>query len=86
MQNHQPVTLKLLDVDDDLPIKKERIDEPPAVLQEVKLQVHNGKKQGIEIIEISSESDNVISSDQNTHEEEEKHDVESIKKLHGKRH
>ena len=46
------------------------------------MHVHNGKKQGIEIIGISSESDNVISIDQNTHEEEEKLDVESIKKLH----
>ena len=32
LQNYQPVTLKLLDADDDLPIKKEQIDEPPTVL------------------------------------------------------
>ena len=30
------------------------------------MHVHNSKKQGVEIIEISSESDNVVSSDQNT--------------------
>ena len=80
MQNYQPVTLKLLDADDDLPIKK----QSPAVLQEVKVHVHNSKKQGIEIIEISSKSHNVISTDQNTHEEEEKCDVKSIKKLREK--
>ena len=72
LQNYEPVTLKLLDVDDDLPIKKEWIDEPSAVLQEVKVHVQSGKKQGIEIIEISSESDNVVSSDHNTCDKEEK--------------
>ena len=82
LQNYELVTLKLLDADDDLPIKKEWIDEPSAVLQEVHVQ--SGKKQGIEIIEISSESDNVVSSDHNTHDPEEKRDVESIKKLHEK--
>ena len=66
LQNYQPVTLKLLDVDDVLPIKKEQIDQPSVVLQEVKVHVQNGKNQGVEIIEISSESDNVSS---------EKHDV-----------
>ena len=39
LQNYEPVTLKLLDADDDLPIKKEWIDEPSAVLQEVKVHV-----------------------------------------------
>ena len=82
LQNYEPVTLKLLDADDDLPIKKEWIDEPSAVLQEVKVHIQSGKKQGIEIIEISSESDNVVSSDHNTCDQEEKCDVKSIKKLH----
>ena len=40
LQNYQPVTLKLLDVDDVLPIKKEQIDQPSVVPQEVK--VHDG--------------------------------------------
>ena len=66
LQNYEQVTLKLLDVDDVPPIKKEQTDEPAAVLQEVQVHVQNGKKQGVEIIEISSESDNVVSSDQNT--------------------
>ena len=61
LQNYQPVTLKLLDADDVLPIKKEQIDQPSVVLQEVKVHVQNGKNQGVEIIEISSESDNVSS-------------------------
>ena len=61
LQNYQPVTLKLLDADDVLPIKKEPIDQPSVVLQEVKVHVQNGKNQGAEIIEISSESDNVSS-------------------------
>ena len=56
LQNYQPVTLKLLDADDVLPIKKEQIDQPSVVLQEVKVHVQNGKNQGVEIIEISSES------------------------------
>ena len=61
LQNYQPVTLKLLDADDVLPIKKEQIDQPSVVLQEVKVHVQNGKNQGVEIIEISSESYNVSS-------------------------
>ena len=72
LQNYEPVTLKLLDADDDLPIKKERIDEPSTVLQEVKVHVQSGTKQGVEIREISSESDNVVSSDHNTCDKEEK--------------
>ena len=72
LQNYEPVTLKLLDADDDLPIKKEQIDEPSTVLQEVKVHVQSGTKQGVEIIEISSESDNVVSSDHNTCDKEEK--------------
>ena len=32
LQNYQPVTLKLLDADDVLPIKKEQIDQPSVVL------------------------------------------------------
>ena len=68
LQNYEQVTLKLLDADDVPPIKKEGTDEPAAVLQEVQVHVHNGKKKGVEIIEISSESDNVVSSDQNTHD------------------
>ena len=47
LQNYELVTLKLLDADDDLPIKKEWIDEPSAVLQEVKVHVQSGKKQGV---------------------------------------
>ena len=39
LQNYQPVTLKLLDADDVLPIKKEQIDQPSVVLQEVKVHV-----------------------------------------------
>ena len=42
------------------------------------------RSKACEIIEISSESDNVVSSDHNTHDQEEKRDVESIKKLHEK--
>ena len=61
LQNYQPVTLKLLDADDVLPIKKGQIDQPSVVLQEVKVHVQTGKNQGVEIIEISSESDNVSS-------------------------
>ena len=75
LQNYQPVTLKLLDADDVLPIKKEQIDQPSVVLQEVKVHVQNGKNQGVEIIEISSESDNVSS---------EKHDVaDEVRKSDG---
>ena len=51
LQDYQPVTFKLLDADV-LPIKKEQIDQPSVVLQEVKVHVQNGKNQGIEIIDI----------------------------------
>ena len=74
LQNYQPVTLKLLDADDVLPIKKEQIDQPSVVLQEVKVHVQNGKNQGTEIIEISSESDNVSSEKRDVADEVRKSD------------
>ena len=76
LQNYQPVTPKLLDADDVLPIKKsEQIDQPSVVLQEVKVHVQNGKNQGVDIIiEISSESDNVSSEKREVADEVRKSD------------